>query len=109
MVDFGSRNKAYAQAISNARSNSKLDPISWNTVLDQKTVKDLAESIRIQTMRCMVIMERVHYRNPAYIVQWALDNEKLARKIEKCSCRWEVVILIHDRVGIMNIRRGAKR
>ena len=90
---------SWEKAIHRAHCNPSLDPMPWKVILISKSPKAMASEIRLHTMKSMQIMERVHYRNPAYIVQWAINNERLAIKVGEATALMAAVKLIHDHVG----------
>jgi hypothetical protein len=81
--DFGSRQSAYEEACKRAQSKAGLDPVPWKSILMRSTTIDgLAALIREHTMRNLPTMETMHYKNPEYVIQWAVDNENLAKQVE---------------------------
>lgn len=99
--DFGGRNKSFEAAVRQARRNVGIDPMPWKTILAKsKTSIAMAIAIRIHTMRNVTTVETIHYKDPTYVVQWVVDNEKLAREIEECKDTITASRIIRDKIGI---------
>jgi hypothetical protein len=57
-------------------------PFNW---LAQKTPKDIANMVRIETMRGVESLEAIYARRPEHFVQIITDREKVAQKVERVS------------------------
>lgn len=94
-MNISAKNKA----LKKAKIYSSFDPVSWRIVVRKSTPEAMAETLRLLSHRAIKTMEQVYYKHPEYIVQWLLDNENLARGLEKCENIQKALAMIRNHKG----------
>lgn len=68
-------------------------PFTW---MSQKTPREIADMIRIETMNNVESLESMYFKRPHTFVQIVTDRAKIALQIEKCGTIEEARKILMD-------------
>ncbi len=87
-------------ALEKAAKFNKFNTIPWKVIISKRNPREMASSIREYSHKGIIALERIYYKDPAYVVQSVLENEQLAIRVESCVDHSEAIKVIGTSVDI---------